>query len=190
MAQALLLDRFRPGWKKEFETGPKLLDQLLAASVPSASPAETARLMKRLRFRRVLKEQEQAVARRREQGTQRLATLMAEAGDRVVVEVGAAKEQVSLRGFNANGTVVVGPGLVVHTLLLLDLGAEPGLWMRLEFRGLPAVYEQEHEVLWFVLPREGDYQGLGELHAHPRHGTLLVWSCGRNAFSANSRGSR
>ena len=154
MAQALLLDRFRPGWKKEFETGPQLLDQLLAASVPSASPAETARLMKRLRFRRVLKEQEQALARRREQGTQRLATLMAEAGDRVVVEVGAAKEQVNLRGFNANGTVVVGPGLVVHTLLLLDLGAEPGLWMRLEFRGLPAVYEQEHEVLWFVLPRE------------------------------------
>ena len=154
MAQALLLDRFRPGWKKEFETGPQLLDQLLAASVSSASPAETARLMKRLRFRSVLKEQEQAVARRREQGTRRLATLMAEAGDRVVVEVGATKEQVSLRGFNANGTVAVGPGLVVHTLLLLDLGAEPGLWMRLEFRGLPAVYEQEHEVLWFVLPRE------------------------------------
>ena len=154
MAQALLLDRFRPGWKKEFETGPQLLDQLLAISVPSASPAETARLMKRLRFRRVLKEQELALARRHEQGTRRLAALMTDTGERVVVEVGAAKEKATLRGFNANGTVAVGPGLVVHTLLLLDLGAEPGPRMRLEFRGLPVVYEQEHEVLWFVLPRE------------------------------------
>ena len=154
MAQALLLDRFRPGWKKEFETGQQLLDQLLAAAVPSAGPAETERLIKRLRFRRELKEQERAVARRREQGTERLAALLAETGDRVVVEIGAAKEQVTLRGFNSNGTVVVGPGLVVHTLVLLDFGKEAGPGMRLEFRGRPVVYEQAQEVLWFVLPRE------------------------------------
>ena len=154
MAQALLLARFRPGWKKEFETGQQLLDQLLAVAVPTAGSAETERLIKRLRFRRELKEQEQAVAMRREQGTERLAVLLAETGERVVVEIGAAKEQVALRGFNSNGTVVVGPGQVVHTLVLLDFGKEAGPGMRLEFRGRPVVYQQAQEVLWFVLPEE------------------------------------
>src|SRR3972149_4628925 len=33
MAQAVLLDRLRPGWKKEFETTEKFLDELLADAV-------------------------------------------------------------------------------------------------------------------------------------------------------------
>ena len=170
MAQALLLDRFQPGWKKEFQTGAQFLDQLLAASVPAASPAETARLIKRLQFRRVLKEQQQAVAQRREQGTRRLAKLLARGGERVVVEVGAAKDQLTLRGFNANGTLAVGPEQVVHTLLLLDLGADPGPRMRLEFRGLPVVYEQEQEVLWFMLPAEAIAEALEDYTRAPTTG--------------------
>lgn len=160
MAQAALLDRLRPGWKKEFESGPLLLDELLAASVSPAPEAETARLMEQLSYRSALGEQEKAVAERREQGARKLTALVSSGGERVVVEVGAVKDQMALRGFNPNGTVALSPGLVLHTFLLLDLGAEPGARLRLEFRGVPAVYEQAQDALWCMLPGEAIAQAL------------------------------
>ncbi len=160
MAQAALLDRLRPGWKKEFESGPLLLDELLAASVSPAPEAETARLMESLSYRSVLDEQEKAVAERREQGARKLTDLTSRGGERLVIEVGGVKDQLALRGFDPDGAVVLSPGLVLHSFLLLDLGAEPGARMRLEFRGVPVIYEEAQDTLWCLLPAEVIAQAL------------------------------
>lgn len=152
MAQAALLDRLRPGWKKEYESGPLLLDDLVAAAVPGASQAETAGIIALNGFPRLLSEQQQAVAQRREEGTQRLASMLSAPGERLVVYVEELKNKIGLRGINPNGSVQLSPDQVLHTFLLLDLGAEPGARIRLEFRGIPAVYDQRQDAFWFVLP--------------------------------------
>jgi len=174
LSQAALLDRFRPGWKREFESGPLLLDELLAGAVPAATPAETARWMDRLSFPRLLAEQEKAVAERLEQGQARLTVLASRPGERVVIEVGALKDKIVLRGFNPNGSMALDPDRVLHTFLLLDLGAQPGTLMRMEFRGLPALYDRSLDAFWCMLPSEAVARALQAYAQAPAPDRLLL----------------
>ena len=173
MAQGIVLDRLRAGWKTEFDAGPLLLDELLTAEAPP-SAADAAPLMEQLSFRRVLEEQEKAVRERREQGTQRLAALVSTPGQRVVVEVGAVKNKIALRGINPNGTVALTHDQVAHTFLLLDLGSEPETRMRMEFRGVPAIYDRVQDAFWFVLPAGAVAKAVEAFAASPATGRLVI----------------
>ncbi len=153
MAEAALLDRLRPGWKKEFESSDALLDDLLARAVP---PATAVRDVSSL-----VREQEQVLAKREDEGSRRLGVLLTK-GRRVVVEVGQAKQEVRLRGFNPNGSLQLTPNHVVHTYLLLDLKG-----MKMEFTGVPAVYDKLQDAFWFVLPDEVVQQAIERFANHP-----------------------
>jgi len=140
MAIALLLDRLRPGWKQEYETTPALIDQLLAKSVPPQStPRDLAAL---------ILDERQRLDKRSDEGSRRLG-LMLNSGYKVVVEVGEAKKQLRLRGFDPYGAVQLTPDHIAHTFLLLDM---PG--MKLEFTGVPVIYEKLQDALWCMLPEE------------------------------------
>ncbi len=152
MAEAALLDRLRSDWKQQFESTPLLLDELLGDAVKPAG--DTADILKDLNFASLLGQQERAVAQRLEEGSRRLIALMGSGGDRVVVEIAAVKNQLSLRGFNPNATLALTPDQVAHPFLLLDLGTSGGTKMKFEFRLEPILYDRAQDVLWFVMPAE------------------------------------
>ncbi len=140
MAIALLLDRLRPGWKQEYETSPALIDELLAKSVPPQSaPRDLSAL---------IREEQQRLDKRADEGSRRLGVLL-NSGYKVLVEVGEAKKQLQLRGFDPYGAVQLTPDHIAHTFLLLDM---PG--MKLEFTGVPVIYEKLQDALWCMLPEE------------------------------------
>jgi hypothetical protein len=178
MAQAIALDRLRPQWKKEFAATPALLDELLAGAAPAASAEEVTRAMEKLSFNRLLAEQEKALTERQEQGQARLAALVSIPGRRLVVEIGELKKRPALRGFNPNGTVLLTPGQVLHDFLLLDLGSDPAQRFRLEFRGVPALYDRLQNAFWCLLPAEAVTQALEAYTKAPAGAALAVQAPG------------
>jgi hypothetical protein len=140
MAEGLLLDRLRPGWKKEFETSEALLDELLAKSVAPSAPARD--------LGGLIRQEEQVLAKRADEGSRRLGVLLNQ-GRKVLVELKDIKKNLRLRGFNPNGVVQLTTDHVAHTFLLLDL---PGV--KLEFTGVPVIYEKLQDALWCALPDE------------------------------------
>lgn len=187
MAESVLLDRLRPEWKKEYETSPLLLDDLLAEAVPAAPAAETAALMDKLDFNHVLQEQQKTLSDRREEGVMRLTKFVASPGDRVVIEVHGIRNSVILRGFNPNGAIQLSRDQIAHTFLLLDLGAAPGATMRLEFRGAPLIYDRAQEAFWCKLPAETVKKAL-DAYAQATGSDVGKLSLRGNGFSAEFTG--
>ena len=141
MAEALMLDRLRPGWKQEFESTDAFLDGLLDKVVP-ATPASKA-------WGALLGEEQREEARREAEGTARIGVMLSK-GRKVVIEVAAAREvkdKIKLRGLNPNLMVQLTPNHTVFSYLMLDLDD-----MRLEFAGVPVVYEKQQDAFWCMLP--------------------------------------
>jgi hypothetical protein len=149
MAIALLLDRVRPGWKKEYEATPALIDELLAKSVAAQSaPRDLSAL---------IREEQQRLDKRSDEGSRRLGVML-NSGFKVLVEVAEAKKSLQLRGFDPFGAVQLTPDHIAHTFLLLDM---PG--MKLEFTGLPVIYEKLQDALWCILPEEAVQEAVKKL---------------------------
>jgi hypothetical protein len=179
LAQAIALDRLRPRWKQEFASTPALLDELLARAAPAASAEETTRVVEKLSFNRLLAEQEKALTERQEQGEARLVALASVPDrQRLVVEIGELKIRPSLRGFNPNGAVLLTPGQVLHDFLLLDLGSDPAQRVRLEFRGVFALYDRPQNAIWCLLPAEAITQALEAFTRAPAGAGLVVQAPG------------
>jgi hypothetical protein len=158
MAEGLLLDRLRSGWKKEFETSPALLDELLARAAPPASHPRD--------LNSLLAAQEAELARKAEEGSRRLGLLLAK-GRRVSIEIEGLRKEIGLRGLNPNGIVQLSPDHVAHTYLLLDLKGEGGAAARLEFSGIPVIYEKLQDILWCSLPDDAVEAALARLADAP-----------------------
>lgn len=140
MAIALLLDRLRPGWKQEYESSPALIDELLAKAVP---PQSTPRDLKAL-----IRDEQSKLDKRSDEGSRRLGVML-NSGYKVLVEVGEAKKVLQLRGFDPFGAVQLTPDHIAHTFLMLDM---PGV--KMEFTGVPVIYEKLQDALWCMLPEE------------------------------------
>ncbi len=138
MAEAIMLDRLRPEWKKEYETSDAYLDDLLAKS---ATPVEAGRA-----WGNFLTDQQKELARREDEGSRRLGIMLSQ-GRKVVIEVANAKSKFNLRGFNPNLTVRLTPHHTAFAFLQLDLDD-----MKLEFTGVPVVYEDLQDAFWCMLP--------------------------------------
>ena len=138
MAEALLLDRLRPGWKQEYESTPQYLDDILAKVT---TPAERMK-----EWGNFLTDQQKELARREDEGTRRLGLMLAK-GRKVVIEIGAAKSKLHVRGLNPNLVVQLTPNHTAFSFLQLDLDD-----MHLDFTGVPVVYEKLQDAFWCMLP--------------------------------------
>lgn len=149
MAIALVLDRLRPGWKKEFETTDALLDELLAKSV---TPQPVVRDLGAMIYN-----QKQALDKRADEGSRRLGVLL-NSGFKVTVEIGDRKNSLQLRGFDPYGAVQLTPDHVAYTYLVLEM---PGT--KLEFAGVPVIYEKLQDVFWCIVPEETVQEALKKM---------------------------
>ena len=143
MAEALMLDKLRPGWKAEYESSEMFLDGLLEKVTP-ATPASKA-------WGNLLGEEQREQAKREAEGVERIRVMLSK-GKKVVIEVAPvreAKDKIKLRGLNPNLMVQLTPNHTVFSYLLLDLDE-----MHLEFAGLPVVYEKQQDAFWCMLPED------------------------------------
>ena len=141
MAEALLLDRLRPEWKKEFESSDAMLDELLGRIT---SPAPELRA-----WGQALPEEQAKVRKWEEEGTRRIGLMMNQKGRKVVIEVGKAKAHLKLRALNPSMMVPLTPNDTAFTFLGLDLDD-----MKLDFAGVPVVYEKQQDAFWCMLPED------------------------------------
>ncbi len=139
MAEALLLDRLRPTWKKEFETGDALLDELLGHDI---KPAPELRA-----WGQALPEEQARVRKWEEEGSRRIGLMLNQKARKVVIDVDQAKSRVLLRALNPNMMVPLTPNDTAFTFLGLDLDD-----MKLDFAGVPVVYEKQQDAFWCMLP--------------------------------------
>src|SRR5204862_1096256 len=105
----------------------------------------------------ILLEQQSLLNKREEEGSRRVG-LMLQKGRKVVIEVAKAKHKVNLRGFNPNLIVQLTPNHVAYTFLMLDLDE-----MKLEFNGVPVVYEKLQDAFWCMLPDDVVDKALKEM---------------------------
>jgi hypothetical protein len=143
MAEALMLDKLRPGWKAEYESSELFLDGLLE-KVTTATPASKA-------WGNLLGEEQREQAKREAEGITRIG-LMLTKGRKVVIEVGPVREfkdKIKLRALSQNLTVQLTPNHTVFSYLILDLDE-----MHLEFAGVPVVYEKQQDAFWCMLPED------------------------------------
>jgi hypothetical protein len=141
MAEALMLDRLRPGWKAEYESSDAFLDGLLE-KVTTATPASKA-------WGNLLGEEQREQAKREAEGVERIRQMLLK-GRKVVIEVAAVralKDKIKLRALNPNLMVQLTPNHAVFSYLMLDLDE-----MHLEFAGQPVVYEKQQDAFWCMLP--------------------------------------
>jgi hypothetical protein len=141
MAQALLLDRLRPEWKKEFESSDALLDELLGRIT---KPAPELRA-----WGQALPEEQAKVRKWEDEGTRRIGLMLAQKARKVVIEVGHAKSKVQLRALNPGMMVPLTPNDTAFTFLGLDLDD-----IKLDFAGVPVIYEKQQDAFWCMLPED------------------------------------
>jgi hypothetical protein len=139
MAESLLLDRLRPEWKKEFESSDAMLEDLLGR-VTKSSPEIRE-------WGQALPEEQARVRKWEEEGSRRLGLMLAQKARKVVIEVGQAKVKLHLRALNPSMIVPLTPNDTAFTFLGVDLDD-----MKLDFAGVPVVYEKQQDAFWCMLP--------------------------------------
>ena len=140
MAEAILLDKVRPGWKQEYEASPLMLDGLLGKVTAATLPTRP--------WGALLGDQQREMAKREAAGTERIGLMLAR-GKKVVIEVAKAKNKIKLRGINPNMVVQLTPNHTAFTFLQLDLDD-----MKLDFQGVPIIYEKLQDAFWCMLPED------------------------------------
>ncbi len=141
MAEALVLDRLRPAWKKEFESSDATPDELLER-VTTASPELRE-------WGQALPEEQAKVRKWEDEGSRRIGLMLAQKAKKVVIEVGAARSKLRLRALNPSMMVPLTPNYTAFTMLALDLDD-----MKLDFAGVPVVYEKQQDAFWCMLPED------------------------------------
>src|SRR5258708_1215742 len=134
MAEAILLDKVRSGWRQEYEASPLMLDGLLGKVTAPTLPTRP--------WGALLGDQQREMAKREAAGTERIG-LMLSRGKKVVIEVAKAKNKIKLRGINPNMVVQLTPNHTAFTFLQLDLDD-----MKLDFQGVPIIYEKLQDAFW------------------------------------------
>ena len=138
MAEAIVLDKVRPGWKREYESSDLMVDGVLA-KVTTPTPATR-------QWGPLIEQEQKQIAELESAGSRRIGMMLAK-GRKVVVEVANAKHKLQLRGINPNMIVQLTPNHTAFTYLLLDLDD-----MKLEFTGVPVIYEKQQDAFWCMLP--------------------------------------
>jgi hypothetical protein len=141
MAEALLLDRLRPTWKKEFESSDAMLDELLGR-VTKPSPELRA-------WGQALPEEQTKVRKWEDEGSRRIGLMMAQKARKVVIEVAGAKSKLQLRALNPSMMVPLTPNDTAFTYLGVDFDD-----IKMDFAGVPVVYEKQQDAFWCMLPED------------------------------------
>lgn len=151
MAEGLILDRVRPGWKKEFESTDIMLDGLLARVAEPSPPLGE--------WGQGLIEEQRRLTKWEDEGSRRIGVMLAQPKSRkVVIEVGKARQKVQVRALNPNLMVQLTPNHTAFTLLQVDLDD-----MKLEFAGVAVVYEKQQDAFWCMLPEDVVDQALKDM---------------------------
>jgi len=130
MAQAVLLDRLRPGWKKEFEGTEKFLDELLAYAVDFPTGDNVAIQTLYLRalqgsgvdWKGIQEQVRREMAARARERETLLAELFPPGAAELEVDVSAVRGQFHLHGVNPNTLLALPDGRLLARFLVVDFG--------------------------------------------------------------------
>ena len=130
MAQAVLLDRLRPGWQKEFETTEKFLDELLADAVgfPTGDNVAIQTLYQRalqgpgIDWKGIQEQVRREMAGRAREREKLLAELFPPGAAELEVDVSGVRGQFHLHGVNPNTLLALPDGRLLARFLVVDFG--------------------------------------------------------------------